>query len=128
VALEEEVVVEVEGGGEEGKFGMQFQVIRRMTGRIMCYQVWAPVRKLSLDSREEAARIKYFSTKDLVALEAAASQLTPLEEERRVELARRERDDDARARRDRAYHVRQRQQKAWYVYCLLELNKGVVGC
>ena len=75
--------------------------------------VWAPVRRLSLNSREESARIKYFSTKDLVALEEAASKLTPLEEEKRKEIMRRERDDETRARRDRALHMRLRQQKIW---------------
>lgn len=70
--------------------------------------VWSRIRELSLDSRDESARIKYFSTKDLAALEAAANQLTPLEEERRAELLRRERDDDARARRDRDYLLRLR--------------------
>ena len=76
-------------------------------------EVWVPVRKLSLNSRDEAAQIKYFSTKDLVALEEAASQLTPLEEEKREEMMRRERDDEARTKRDRAFHMRLRQQKIW---------------
>jgi hypothetical protein len=59
--------------------------------------LWQHVRRMSLDAKPQADKIRYLSTKNAAEHEEAASQLTPLEVDRRTEMRRRLRADQARA-------------------------------